>query len=90
MFKKIKKCKVYVQSFPGVKIQWMDDYKKPSIRDEPDHFIVNVGTNDLNSQVSSQHVELIVDLAMCRKTEPNDVSLSNIILRKDNCLLNQK
>ena len=90
MFQKIKNCKVYVQSFPGVKIQCMDDYKKPPIRDEPDHFIVHVGTNDLNSELSSKLVELIVDLAMCRKTESNDVRLSNIILRTDNCLLNQK
>ena len=44
MFKNIKNCKVYVRSFPGAKLQCMDDYKKPSIRDEPDHFIVHVGT----------------------------------------------
>ena len=46
MSKKTKHCKVYVRSFPGTKVQCMDDYKKPLIRDEPDHFIVLVGTND--------------------------------------------
>ena len=90
MFKKIKNCKVNLRSFPGAKIQCIDDYKKPSIRDEPGYFIVQFGTNDLNSEVSSKHVELIVDLAMCLKTESTDVSVSNIILRTDNSLLNQK
>ena len=36
MCKKIKKCKVYVRSFPGAKVQCMEDYKKRSIRDEPE------------------------------------------------------
>ena len=67
----------------------MDDCKKPSIRDEPDHFIVHVGTNDLNSEVSSNSIaELIVDLTMSLKTESNDVSVSNIKLRIDNSFLN--
>ena len=34
--------------------------------------------------------ESIVDLAVSLKTESNDVSVSNIILRTDNSLLNQK
>ena len=67
----------------------MDDYKKPSIRDEPDHFIIHVGTNNLNSEVSPKSIsESIVDLAL--KTESNDVSVSNIILRTNSSLLNQK
>ena len=51
MSKKIKNCKVYVRSFPGAKVQCMDDYKKPSIRDEPDHFIVHFKTNDLKFRI---------------------------------------
>ena len=91
MSKKIKNCKVYVQSFPGAKVQCMDNYKKPSIRDELDHLIIHVGTNDLNLEVSSKSIaELIVDLAMSLKTESNNVSVSSIILRTDNSLLNQK
>ena len=59
--------------------------------DEPDHFIVHVGTNDLNSEVSSKSIaESIVDLAMSLKTVSNDVSVSNIVLRTDNPLLNKK
>ena len=69
----------------------MDDYKKLSIRDEPDHFIVHVGTNDLNSEVSSKSIaESIVYLTMTLKTESNNVSVSNIVLRTDNSLSNQK
>ena len=61
------------------------------IRDEPDYFIVHVGTKDLNSEVSSNSIaEPIVDLAVSQKTESNDVSVSNIVLRTDNSLLNQK
>ena len=91
MSKKIKYCKVYVRSFPGAKVQCIDDYKKPSIRDEPDHFIIHVGTNDLNLGVSSKSVaESIVDLAMFLKTESNDVRVSNVVLRTDNSLLNHK
>ena len=91
MSKKTKNCKVYVRSFPAAKVQCMNDYKKPSVRDKPDHFIIHVGTNDLNSEVSPKSIaESIVDLAMSLKTESNDVTVSNITLRTDNSLLNQK
>ena len=46
--KKMKNCKVYVQSVPGAKVHCINDYKKPSMRGEPDYFIAHVGTNDLN------------------------------------------
>ena len=47
MSKKMKNCKVYVRSFPNAKVQYMRDYKKPSMRDEPDNFTTHFGTNDL-------------------------------------------
>ena len=91
MTKKMKNCNVYLRGFPGAKVQHMDDCKKPSIRDELDHFIVHVGTNELNSEVSSKSIaESIVDLAMSLETESNDISVSNIILRIDSSRLNQK
>ena len=90
MSKKIKNCEVYVQSFPGAKVQCMGDYKKPWIRDEPDNFIVHDETNDLNSKVSSKSVaESITDLAMSLKTESNDASVSNILLITDNSFLSK-
>ena len=54
--------------------QYIRDYNKSSMRDEPDHFIVHVGTNDLNSEVPSNSVaESILDLAMSLKTKTNDI-----------------
>ena len=48
--KKLKpECKVFVRNFPGATTQCMADYMKPSIRAKPNHFILHVGTNDLNS-----------------------------------------
>ena len=43
-----RKCKVYVKSFSGAKVRCMKDYAKPSIRENPDHVILHIGTNDLN------------------------------------------
>ena len=56
MSNKIKNCKLYVRSFPGAKEKYMDYYKKPSIRDKLDHFVIPVGTNDLNSEMSSKFI----------------------------------
>ena len=48
----------------------MNDYKKPLMRGEPDHYIVHVGTNDINSEVLSKSIaESIVDLAVSLKAE---------------------
>ena len=57
MSKKIKKCKVYVLSFPCAKVRCMDDYKKPSVRDKPDHFIVHIETNDLNPKCHQNQLQ---------------------------------
>ena len=76
MFKSIKICKVYVRTFPGAKLQCMSYYKKPLMRGTPDHSIVHVGTNDINSEVLSKSVaESIVD-AVSLKAEWNNVSIS--------------
>ena len=47
MSKKLKHRKVYVQSFPGTVTKCMEDYQKSLMRDKPDHFILQVCTNDL-------------------------------------------
>ena len=89
--KQIINCKVYLLNFPGKKAQCIDHYKKPSMRDIPDLFIVYVGTNDLNSEVSSKSIaETIVDFAMSLKSESNNVRVSSVALRIDNPLFNQK
>ena len=46
----------------------MSDYKKPLMRVKPDHSIVHVGTNDINSEVLSKSIaELTIDLAVTLK-----------------------
>ena len=42
----------------------MKDYMKPSLGENPDHFILHVGTNDLNSERSPELIsKSIADLA---------------------------
>ena len=54
--------------------KYIEDYKKPWIRDEPDHFILYVGFNDLNFKLwSDSIVESMVNLPMSLKTKLNDV-----------------
>ena len=84
-------CKVYVKSFPCAKTSCMKDHVKPSLRSPPNHFILHVGTNDLNSNQTSEVIAReIVDLATSLKNNQHGVSVSNIILRTDNSKLNAK
>ena len=55
--------KIHIKSFPGAKISCMKDYVKPLLRATPKHFILHVGTNDLNSNETSEVIaKEIVDL----------------------------
>ena len=91
-FKKVKsKCKVYAKTFPGATTQCMADYMKPSVRAKPDHIILHVGTNDLNSNATPNEIASnIVNIATEMKTEKCDVSISAIIIRTDKQDLNEK
>ena len=64
-------CKVHVKHFSGARTKCMKDYLKPSLREDPDHFILHVGTNDL---ITKRSLELIpkstVDLATPLKSRP--------------------
>ena len=63
------KCKVYVRVFPVTKMRCMKDYLKPPLREKPDRFIFNVGTNDLNSERQPQPItKSIPDLAASLKS----------------------
>ena len=77
--------KVYVRNFPGAKKRCMEDYLMPSLRENPDNFILHVGTNDLNSQRSPELIaKSIAHLVASLKNENQDVSIPNIIARTDN------
>ena len=64
---------------------------KPSLRENPNHFILRVGTNNLNTRRSPELIAIsIVDLARTLKGNSRDVIVSNIIVRTDNSNLNKK
>ena len=77
-------CKVYVKHFSGAKTKCMKDYIKPSQRENSDHYILHVGTNDLCLDRSPELIaKSIIDLALTLKSESHDVGTSNIIVRND-------
>ena len=62
----------------------MVDHIKPVMRVKPDHIIFHVGTNDITLDKDPEDIaKSIVDLAMSAKSPTCDVSISNIITRKD-------
>ena len=62
----------------------MKDYAKPSLRENPEHFILHVETNDLDSNRSPELIaNLIVDVACLLKNESHDVSVLSLVFRND-------
>ena len=60
----------------------MADYMKPWLWAKPNHFILHVGRNDLNSNRSSDEIaKAIIDLVSELKSEKFGVSISSIIMR---------
>ena len=80
-----KKHNVYVRSFSGSNVRCMKDYAKPCIRvDDLDHIILQVGTNDLNSEKSAHLCsQSIVDLAKSLTSDKRKDTISGIIPRND-------
>ena len=67
----------------------MKDHMKTSMREKPDHIILQVGTNDLNSDRQPDLiVKSIVDLAITLKNNSQNLSVSNIIMRNDSLMIN--
>ena len=84
-------CKVYVKHFSGAKTKCMKDIIKPLQRENSDHYILHVGTNDLCLDRSPELIaKSIMDLALTLKSESHDVSVSNIIVRTDSDTLKKK
>ena len=80
-----------MKNFSSARKKCMKDYLKPSLRENPDHFILHVGGNDLNTERSLELItESIVDLATALKGNSRDVSVSNITVCTDNSNLNEK
>ena len=69
----------------------MADYIKPLIQAKWDHFILHVGTNDLNSnRPPGEIAKAIIDLASELKSELSGVSISSIVMRADKPELDKK
>ena len=82
--KSIKNCKTYLTSFSGAEIRDMQDYVKPTLRENPDQIIVHVGTNDLASNKRPKHIaKSIIGVATSLKSDTYDVLVSGIIVRND-------
>ena len=63
-------CKIYVKHFARSKTTCMKDYMQPSLRNAPKHFILHVGTNDLDSDKTAESiVNTIIDLARSLKDD---------------------
>ena len=54
----------------------LKDHIKPSLRQNPDHFVLHIGTNNLNSITES-----ITDVGFSLKNDSHDVSISSIVVR---------
>ena len=84
ILKKLQNTNVYVRHFSGAKVRCMKDYLKPYLRENSDHFVLHVGTEDLDSDWSPDLIaKSIVDVASSLKTDKHDVTISNIITRND-------
>ena len=87
--KKLENCRVLIRSFPGSKVWYMKDHMEPSVREKPGHIILLIGTNDLNIDRAPDLIaKSIIGLAISMKSNSQNVSISNIIMRNDN--LNEK
>ena len=60
-----------MKDFPGARVRCMQDYVRPTLRENPDHVIIHIGTNDLASNTQAEKAaESIIDLASTLKSVP--------------------
>ena len=77
-------CRVYIRPSLGAKVRCMEDHIKLVLKDKPDHIIFHIGTNDIPPNKNSEEIaNSIIELVLSAKSEPCDVSISNIVVRKD-------
>ena len=84
------KDRVYIKSFPGAKIECMEDYLKPSIKYNPDVFLLHCGTNDLRSEKNATEIATeIISLANKLKKGENEIIISGLVERNDKWKVNK-
>ena len=87
--KKLENCKVLIRSFSGPKVACMKDHMKPSMRENPDHIILHIEADDLNGDGTRDLIpNSIIDLDITMKSDFQNISISNFIIRTIN--LNDK
>ena len=47
-----------MKDFPGARVRCMQVYVRPTLRKNPDHTIIHIGTNDLASNTPLQSLAL--------------------------------
>ena len=62
---------IKVRSFSGAKVSCMYDHVKPTIREfNPNHIILDVGTNELKSNKTASKISSsVIDLALSLESE---------------------
>ena len=84
MSKKVGECKLFLKSFGAAKVRCMKDHRKPTIQKKPNHALLYVGANDLNSDRKPElFSKSILDLAWTLKSNSVYVSISSIIVGND-------
>ena len=73
------KDSTYVRTFSGANVRSMEDYVEQYIRDKnPDHIVIQVGTNDLNSENNPEKIAKSI-LQRVVISEKRKVAFSEII-----------
>ena len=84
------RCIVKKHDFSSAKISCLKHYIKPKLRElDPEHVILHVATNNLNSLLPSKEIaDGITDAAKSMKVDNRNITISTIIPRDD--MLNNK
>ena len=72
--------KIVVKHFSGSTTEDMMTYTKPPLKDNPDRFIIHMGTNDLISDQDPETIgRNIIEIVNNSKTDTNKVLIPNIV-----------
>lgn len=72
----IKQCNVSSKAISCAKISSMQNNAKPSLEEEPDHFVLHVGTNDHSSKDTSEiTASKIISIAKTIKNDKHDITV---------------
>ena len=78
-------CNVHVRRLShGEKVRCIIDHIKPVTRNKPDHIIFHLGADDIPSDKDAEDIaKSTVDLDMFARSPTCNVSISNIITRRE-------